>query len=214
MQKKQVIVAITGASGSVYGLELIKQLQIHDTLVHLIFSDTGKKVFISELTDLDHNIFMDNENDIDQIIIRILQENNIIIDNGITIYNNNNFFTSIASGSCRFDAMVVIPCSMGTLNAIANGASDNLLERVADTTLKERRTLIIVARETPLNRIHLKNMLQLHDAGAIILPAMPAFYHKPQSLIDIVHFLVGKIMDQLKIDNKIFKRWKSEERQN
>ncbi len=119
----------------------------------------------------------------------------------------DDFWAGAASGSAAADAMIVVPCSMGTLGRISAGLSGNLLERAADVMLKERRTLLMVPRETPVNSIHLENMLRLSQAGAIILPAMPGFYHGPQTIEDLVDFVVGKILDQLEIEHSLFTRW-------
>ncbi|OEF98701.1 UbiX family flavin prenyltransferase [Desulfuribacillus alkaliarsenatis] len=204
--KKEIVVGITGASGSVYGIELVKQLQKLDCTTHLLVTSAGWQVILSEL--LEDNDSLEIHRKIDKNEqISILKRLGLDINDNVKLHSLNDFSVGIASGSYRFDAMVIVPCTMGTLSSIAMGASDNLLERVADTALKEGRKLIIVPRETPFNRIHLKNMLAVSEAGAIILPAMPAFYHKPQNINDIVSFLVGKILDQLHIEHQLFKRW-------
>lgn len=207
MKQKEYVIGITGASGSIYGIELVKQLQKLHCKVHLLVTSAGWQVIKSEFS-------IGTEQDISLHTTLSKEEKNIILSNlGIdltkdfSVHELKDFSVGIASGSYRFDAMVIVPCTMGTLSAIANGNSDNLLERVADTALKENRPLIIVPRETPFNRIHILNMLAASDAGATILPAMPAFYHQPQTLHDIVIFLVGKILDQLKLDHNLFKRW-------
>jgi 4-hydroxy-3-polyprenylbenzoate decarboxylase len=125
----------------------------------------------------------------------------------LVYYPNQDIGAAVASGSFRVKGMVVIPCSMGTLAGIAHGASDNLLERAADVILKEGRRLIVVPRETPLHEIHLENMLKLARMGTRIIPAMPAFYQKPQTLDDIVDFLVGKVLDMMDIDHDLYRRW-------
>ncbi len=122
----------------------------------------------------------------------------------------DDLFCGAASGSSAPDALVVCPCSMGTLARIACGISGNLIERSADVMLKERRPLLLVPRETPLSDIHLENMLKLSRAGARIIPAMPAFYGRPESVLDLVDFVVGKILDQLGIENDLYKRWGTE----
>jgi 4-hydroxy-3-polyprenylbenzoate decarboxylase len=119
----------------------------------------------------------------------------------------DDFWTGAASGSAAADAMVVVPCSMGTTGRIAAGLSGNLLERAADVMLKERRPLVLVPRETPFNTIHLENLLRLSRAGAVILPAMPGFYHGPKTMDDLVSFVVGKVLDQLQVPHSLFVRW-------
>ena len=180
-----IIVAITGASGVIYGirlLEVLKKLNIENSL---IISDAGKIVIESEtkykVTDL--------------------------IDLSDNYYEFNDLTSSINSGSFKSDGLVIVPCSMKTLSSIANGYGSNTITRVADVCLKEKRPAIIVPRETPLRNIHLKNMLTLSQEGAIILPAMPGFYSKPETLNDQVDFIVGKILDSLKIENNIYERW-------
>jgi 4-hydroxy-3-polyprenylbenzoate decarboxylase len=119
----------------------------------------------------------------------------------------DDFWAGAASGSAAADAMIIVPCSMGTLGRVAAGLSGNLLERAADVMLKERRPLLLVPRETPFNNIHLENLLRLSQSGAVILPAMPGFYHGPQTIEDLVDFVVGKILDQLDVQHSLFIRW-------
>lgn len=180
-----IIVGITGASGVVYGirlLEILKELKIE---TGLIISDAGKTVIRHE-----------DEKTVDEVIA--------LADN---YYEFNDLTASINSGSFQFDGLVVVPCSMKSLSSIVNGYSDNTLTRVADVALKERRKTIIVPRETPLRTVHIENMLRLSKEGAIILPAMPAFYSESETINNQINFIVGKILDSLKIENNIYKRW-------
>ncbi|WP_031540455.1 MULTISPECIES: UbiX family flavin prenyltransferase [unclassified Bacillus (in: firmicutes)] len=188
---KTFIVGLTGASGSIYGLRLIEELAKRDYLVHVIATDTAKQVITFE-TDIYLETFLKN----------LQQEGYKTV-----LEDATNFFASVASGSYHTDGMIIAPCSMGTLAEIAHGISDNLLDRAADVCLKERRPLILLARETPVNLINLENMLTLTKAGATIFPASPGFYSKPTTLNDIIDFMVGKILDSLQIENNLFKKW-------
>lgn len=192
-----IVVIMTGASGSVYGLRLIEELLNKRKRVALLISDAGRKVLQYE-TDLAWD---------EDIATRNRQVREYFASPEISCYDNNDFFAPVASGSSAPDATVIVPCSMGTLGRIAGGLSENLIERVADVCLKERRELILVPRETPLNRIHLENLLRLSQAGAVILPAMPAYYQKPETIGDLVDFVVGKILDSLKIEHDLYRRW-------
>lgn len=191
------IVAITGASGSIYGIRLIQALLKAGCYVNLVISDTGKKVILHE-TGLD---FSDSPASITNGL-NYFGENN-----KITLFDNHNLFSTIASGSTKNDGMIVVPCSMGSLSRLASGNSQNLLERTADVMLKEKRPLILVPRETPLNQIHLENMLKLAKMNVDIVPAMPAFYQKPKNMDDLVDFVVGKVLDLLKVEHQLFERW-------
>jgi 4-hydroxy-3-polyprenylbenzoate decarboxylase len=154
------------------------------------------------------------------LIISEWAKKNIVIETPKTLeyvkslssvnYDNSKLDASVSSGSFLHDGMVIVPCSMKSLSSIANGYDDTLISRAASVTLKESRKLILVPRETPLSRIHLENMIKVQEAGAIILPAMPGFYHNPSSIDQIVDHLVGKILDQLKIKHELFKRWKDQ----
>lgn len=185
------IVGITGASGSMYGVRLIEELLKSGNEVHIIITDSGKKVLKYE-TDYSFDS-----------LIKHLEK----FESNIIVQDIDDLFAPTASGSFQTDGMIILPCSMATLGEIANGMSKNLLGRSADVCLKERRRLIIVPRETPFNTIHLKNMIRLNEAGAIILPAMPGFYHRPETIEDMIDFVVGKVMDSLGIENNLFKRW-------
>ena len=180
-----IVVAITGASGVIYGirlLEALKELKIENSL---IISDAAKTVIKSE-TDWK----------IEDIIS--------LADN---YYEFDDMTASINSGSFKFDSLAIVPCSMKTLSSIAHGYAANTITRVADVSLKERRKIVIVPRETPLRTAHIKNMLTLSQEGAIILPPMPGFYSDHASVDDQINFVVGKILDSLNIENDLFKRW-------
>ena len=195
---KHIFIALTGASGSMYGLRLAEQLCLNGLRVTFSASCSGTAVCQEETG-------LDLSGDLDKALQRLYEH--LEINSGITLVHPEDLFCGAASGSSAPDALVVCPCSMGTLARIACGNSGNLIERVADVMLKERRPLLLVPRETPLSDIHLENMLKLSRAGAHIIPAMPAFYGRPESVLDLVDFVVGKIMDQLGIDNDLYKRW-------
>jgi flavin prenyltransferase len=180
----RIIVGITGASGSVYGYTLVRALHQLGIETHLIVTEMGEKVMQFEC-----GITMEE------------------MKQYATIHRNNNLFASVASGSFKTDGMVICPCSMNTLGAIANGVGDTLLNRAASVVMKEYRKLIIVPRESPLHLIHLKNMTKLVEAGAYMLPASPGFYHKPQEIWELVNFIVGRILDMLGIDHELIQRW-------
>lgn len=185
-QNRGIIVAISGASGACYGVRLVEILASLQYPVHLILTPWAI-----------HNFSLEP-------ILWTLEE---VEKMAYRVYRHKDLGAAIASGSYLVEAMVIAPCSMKTLASIACGFSDNLVTRAADVTLKERRKLILVPRETPLNDIHLTNMLNLSKAGAIVLPPMPAFYHQPQSIQDIIDHTVGKILDQLHIEHSLMNRW-------
>ena len=164
---KKIVVGITGASGSIYAKRMIEVLVEQGILVHVIATDTGKKVFNYELS-----------LNLESWITEMQQQYS-----NVKLEDNHNLFAGVASGSYGFDAVIILPCSMGTMAEISHGLSSNLLCRAADVALKESRPLIIVPRETPLNTIHLENMCRLSKVGATIIPAMPGFYHHPQTII-------------------------------
>ncbi|HEY8462743.1 MAG TPA: UbiX family flavin prenyltransferase [Bacillota bacterium] len=186
--KKRVIVGLTGASGSIYGIRLLEALQTLGVETHLILSDWAIK-----------NLELETDYELSYIESLVARK-----------YDNQDLTAPVASGSFLTVGMVVVPCSMKTLAGIANGYSDNLLERAADVTIKEQRKLILVPRETPLSPIHLENMLKLARLGVVIAPPMPAFYIKPQSLMDLVNHHVGKIIDQFGLEHNLLKRWGEE----
>jgi len=186
MNNKKIFLSIGGASGSIYGIRLLEELKKNSIEIFLTISDGAKKILEHET-----NYKVDN--------IKKLSD---------FYFENNNMFAGPASGSFPLDAMVICPCSMKTLSAIANGYGDTLTSRSAICQMKEEKKLILVLRETPLDLTGIKNMEKAKLAGATIMPAMPGFYHKPKSIDDIVNFIVGKILDHLNIENNLFKRWK------
>ncbi|MHB1645238.1 MAG: UbiX family flavin prenyltransferase [Candidatus Acididesulfobacter diazotrophicus] len=217
MKKKSYIVAITGASGSIYGFRLLEELINHNYYVYLIISKPAFKVIKDELNMFSCINLNNNENGAtntnyiyNNIYSEIKSKFNIDDKDNYEYLDEMFIEAKISSGSASgIRGMAVIPCSMGSLSRIANGSSGNLIERASDVMLKERKKLIVSPRETPLNDIHLKNMLSLSRSGAIILPPIPAFYNKPKSIDDMVNFIIGKIMDSFGIENNIYKRWET-----
>lgn len=188
------ILAITGASGVVYGIKLLEELLARGYEVHLIISEAALIV-------LKHELDWDFSLGYEETIKEHYNNENLFI------YAADNIAAKIASGSFISDAMIIVPCSMSTLASVAVGMSNNLIERAADVILKEKRTLVIMPRETPLSSIHLENMLKLSRMGVHIIPAMPAFYNNPKNIDDMIYFLIGKIMDALKIKHNLFARY-------
>ena len=182
----KILIAITGASGSIYGIRLLGELIKSGNEIHLIVSEDAKKIIKYETSYTFEKL-----------------EKKVKF-----CYNNSDMFAAPASGSFKLDAMVIAPCSMKTLSAIANGYGDTLISRAASCCLKEERKLILVMRETPLDLPGIKNILSAKEAGATILPAMPGFYHKPKKIDDLVDFIIGKVLDQLNIKHTLFKRWR------
>jgi 4-hydroxy-3-polyprenylbenzoate decarboxylase len=180
-----LVVAITGSSGVVYGVRLLEECKKLGIETELIVSKAAETLLKLELNK-------------DVAALKKLATKSHAPD---------DMMAPIASGSYKVDGMVVAPCSMKTLGAIANGISDNLITRAADVTLKQERKLVLVPRETPLNAIHLENMLKLKLAGAIILPAMPAFYHSPKEISDLVDFVVGRILEMFDVEHKLYRKW-------
>ena len=186
--ERRILLGVTGASGSIYAERLLTILA--DTLprIYLIVTDSGKQVIRHELPP--------------SASLRGKHENK-----KIRVYDNQDFFAPVASGTSTPTDVVLIPCSMGTLSRVSQSSSSNLLERVCDVVLKERKKLVIVPRETPLHAIHLENMLRLSRAGAHIIPASPAFYQQPKTLDDIANFIVGRVLDCLEIPHNLTRRW-------
>ncbi len=181
---KKIIVGISGSSGAILGVRILEALKKAGVETHLVMTDIGEKVLLDE-TDY-------TREDVEKLASKA--------------YRYDDFFAPIASGSFRTDGMIVAPCSMKTLAGIASGYTDNLLLRAADVMLKERRKLLLLAREMPLNYIHIKNMKTVTKAGAVVVPPVMTFYSKPKNIEDMITHVVGKALDQLGIDVK-YKRW-------
>jgi len=178
----KIVVAITGASGALYAKELLKALQNSGHEISVVASDVAKMVWRDELGE-------------------------DLREGGYKLYGIKDFKAPFASGSALYDRMVVIPCSMGTLGRIAHGTADDLISRAADVFLKEKRKLILVPRETPFNLIHVENMRLVMLAGATVIPAIPSFYSKPKSVLELVHTVVARVLDHLEIPNDLMPRY-------
>jgi 4-hydroxy-3-polyprenylbenzoate decarboxylase len=194
-----LVIAMTGASGAPYAMRLLQVLCRQGRTVHFTLSPSAAQV-IREETGLAVGVKR-----FDSAILGDLSPGRLIY------HHHEDFMAGIASGSFLTGGMVIVPCSMSTLGAIAHGVTTNLITRAADVHLKERRRLILVPRETPLSLIHLENMVQVTRAGAIVLPAMPGWYHRPRELDDLINFIVARICDQLGISNTIIRRWGGED---
>ncbi len=181
----RIVVGISGATGAIYGIRILEELKRHGIESHLIISDAGKRTIELETK---HTV---------------LQVEALATE----VHDISNIASAISSGSFRTDGMIIAPCSIKSLSAIANSFNTNLLIRAADVVIKERRKLVMVVRETPLHQGHLRLMTMVAETGAIILPPMPAFYNHPQTLDDIINQTVGKILDQFHIEHDLFNRW-------
>jgi 4-hydroxy-3-polyprenylbenzoate decarboxylase len=201
MEIATYVVAITGASGSIYGRRMVEALLSLNQQVIFLVSEAAEMVIAHELD------------------FKPSEEKKVSFRNWFGLSHDDrrleytdykDLSVPLSSGSFKTAGMVIIPCSMSTLGAIANGITLNAIHRAADVTLKEERPLILAPRETPLNAIHLRNMLRIKQAGAHVVPLMPAFYHKPKAIDDLVNFMVGKILDLLDIEHNLYKRWQEE----
>lgn len=190
----RILLAITGASGSVYGIRLLEELLRGGHTVTLLASTSGQQVCQYEL-----GFNPTDKGELEMYFGQPLPE--------LTIRMVDDLFAPEASGSAAADAMLIAPCSMGTAARIATGISGNLIERAADVMIKEKRPLILLPRETPLSTIHLQNLLELSKLGVRIVPAMPGFYHQPQTMAELVDFVVGKLLDQLGQEHSLYQRW-------
>jgi flavin prenyltransferase len=193
-----VFLGITGASGAPYAARLLDALVAADVEVGLCASSAGLEVVATEL-------YGDPDLDRDEVLRRFVGDRK-----GVTVYAWNEWRAPYASGSAKVDAYVICPCSMGTAGTIASGTMSNLIHRAASVAIKEGRKLIVVPRETPLSDIHLENLLRLRRAGAVVLMAAPGFYNAPQTIDDLIEFVVGRCLDQLGIENRLTKRWGQE----
>jgi 4-hydroxy-3-polyprenylbenzoate decarboxylase len=181
----KLVVAVTGATGSPFAVRLLEVLRDHSIETHLVISPAGKRVMMTETER--------KPEDVEKL--------------AHASYNFSDIGASIASGSFLHDGMIVIPCSMKTLAMISHGIADNLVTRAADVTLKEKRRLVLVPREAPLNVIHIRNMLRMAEMGVVVYPLVPQFYGKPASLEDMVDHFVGRILDLFGVEHEMFKRW-------
>ena len=197
MADRPIVVAITGASGAPYAVRLLEALVAAEREVQLIVSSHGLRL-------------LQTETEIRSVAELRERVGAVRWDRYITVFDDSDRGASPASGSALNAGMVICPCSMGTLSAIAVGASRSLIERAADVALKERRPLLLVPRETPLSAIHLENMLRVTRAGAIVMPASPGFYHRPSSIDDLVNFMVARVLDHLGVPHRLVSRWGSD----
>ena len=197
---KTICLALTGASGMPYGLRLLECLLAAGCRVQLLYSPAAQVVARQEMD-------LELSSRPTETRAALLARHAAVDPEKLAVFGREEWFAPVASGSNPPDAMVVCPCSMGTLAAIAQGLADNLIERAADVVLKEGRKLILVPRETPLSAIPLENMLRLARAGAVILPPSPGFYHRPQTVGDVVDFVVARVLDQLAVPHALLRRW-------
>lgn len=199
MENKRITLAWTGASGAPYGLRLLEVLLAQGVEVHLLISSAAQVVLKAE-----HNLSISSqpEKAQAQLLAHLNQP-----DGQLRVFGKHDWFSPVASGSAAPKQMVVCPCSAGTLASIAHGLSENLIERAADVVLKERGQLILMVRETPFSTLHLENMLTLSKMGAVIMPAAPGFYHQPQSIDDLIDFMVARVLDHLGLPQDLTPRW-------
>ena len=196
---KEIVVGVTGASGALYAGRQLRALLLGGHRVHVVLSKYGRYLLHEELG------FRPDKESLLAFLVRLYGDD---VERGeLCEYTVGDQASMIASGSAEIDGMVIVPCSVKTLSGVARASAENLIERAADVTLKERRPLILVVRETPLNLIHLRNMTAATEAGAIILPAMPAFYQQPQTFDDLGDFIAGRICSLLGIEHELFTRW-------
>lgn len=199
-EKERISIAITGASGVQYSLRLIEVLLSYGYPLNIVISKAALLVFAMEM-----DIQLGNQPQVqkERLLSLVKCDDSSLVE----VYGIEDWSAPMASGSNVSKAMVIVPATTGTLSAVATGQSNNLIERAADVMMKERKPLVIVLRETPFNAIHLKNMLTLTEAGAIVMPANPGFYHMPKTVEDIIDFMVARILDQLNIEHDLMSKW-------
>ncbi|MDX9800940.1 MAG: UbiX family flavin prenyltransferase [Spirochaetia bacterium] len=198
---KRIIVAATGASGAIYAVKLLEAVVRFEIEIHLVFSNTAKKVMLYETGE-----------SFSEIVERL--ESGIKMDKlpcRITLHENNNMFSSIASGSFKTEGMIIIPCAIACAGRIASCSGNTLIERAADVCIKERRPLVLAVRETPLNLIHLKNLTALCDAGAVIFPAMPSFYSRPETIDELAENFASRVLASFGLVTENYREWKENE---
>ncbi len=193
-----IVMAMTGASGALYGVRLLEVLLASGREIHLTISPSGQAVIAEELH---------RQIDLDRFDVESLLGARAPLNSRLHYHHFRNLMAPIASGSFLTAAMVICPCSGSTLAAVAHSMGENLIHRAAEVHLKERRKLVVVPRETPLSLPQLKNMQLIHEAGAVVLPASPGFYHGAQTITDLVDFVVARICDQLMVTNSLVRRW-------
>jgi len=200
------IVAVSGASGALYGLTLIRELLVAGFDVDMLITKAGLLIMRQEA-----GLGLEEPSEVVAEVLEKLKAGNAELKGRLTYTVPDEMVSPLASGSSLRRAMIICPCSMGSLARVASGISSNLIERAADCVLKEGGRLVVVPRETPFNRIHLKNMLTLSEMGVGIVPAMPAFYQGPKTIEDIINFVVGKVLDTIGVENNLYKRWNGPE---
>jgi flavin prenyltransferase len=198
-EPRHIAVGVTGASGAIYAVRTIAALLEAGCHLEVVFSDYGRRLLMDELgadakPDRLHDLLVERYGD-------------VVRRGTFVLHSNKDLGASLASGSHRCDGMVIVPCSMKTMGGVAHALSRSLIERAADVMLKERRTLVLVPRETPFSAIHLRNMLTVAEAGGLILPANPGFYHRPQTVGDLVDYVVARVLDHLGVDQSLMPRW-------
>ena len=199
---RTIAIGVTGASGSIYALRTIAALLETGSRLEIVFSDYGRRLLLDEIGE---------QAKVERLLDCLVERYGEGVRKGsFSVHSNRDMGAALASGSHLCDAMAIVPCSMKTLAGIANGLSRSLIERAADVMLKERRRLVLVPRETPMSLPQLKNMVAAAEAGAMILPAMPAFYQKPQTIDDLADFIAGRILNALGFEQTLFTPWRGE----